>query len=407
VYVVSARRGSKAFDGPLSGPPDGAPAGLVLLSVCASPHNDRSSGDAMILQRYILRQLLTALLFAVGGLLFVLLPAILVNAVHKVGSAGLYALAKYLPLLFADLLPYILPLGFLLAVVSTFGRLAADRELTAIRMAGINPAKLMLPCVAVAALLGAGNNWIASSLAPNWKYMQRNYKRQVLESAVRLLSPGRTEVRIPGFFLKAARRDPVEPAVFYEAHISVFRKGEGEDPGSDLWMYADRVGFVFEGDLLHIEMRKARMIKGTSKIKSDSPTLTFDMNDLLEPTTEDRDRPKFLPSEEMQRRIDEGEVEGATVDQYTYEIHRRYALSATYLLFLLIGLPTGIRLRSGTQLAAFAAAVGYAIVYYVLSLQLGRQLFVSGMLSAVAASWITNAIGCAFGLTYTIRVLRE
>ena len=39
-----------------------------------------------------------------------------------------------------ELAPYLLPMAFLLGVVSTYGRLAAERELVAIRMAGIHPA---------------------------------------------------------------------------------------------------------------------------------------------------------------------------------------------------------------------------------------------------------------------------
>ncbi len=372
------------------------------------PSARRVGALVVTLQRYVLKQLLFALLIAGGGLLFVLLPALLVNAVHKVGSAGLLALVLYLPLVLADLVPYLLPLSFLLAVVTTFGRMAAEREWTAVRMAGIHPARLLIPGVVVAVLLGIGTDWLASTLAPTWKYRQRDYKRTVLQNAIRNFSPGRTEVRIPGFYLTAARRDPVKP-VFYDAQISIIRKGKESGADDSVWMVAERVGFELDekGDALVVRLHEARVIKGDVGLMNESPTIRIDFDDLIQPNKKNPDRPKFLASSEMSRRIEAGKISKQDADEYTYEIQRRHALAATYLLFLLIGFPTGIRLKSGTQLAAFAAAVAYAIAYYVLSLRLAQQLFLSETLPPALAPWITNAIGGLIGGFFTLKVLRE
>lgn len=358
----------------------------------------------MILQRYVLKQLLVALCFAAGGILFVLMPAILVNAVHKVGSAGLVALRGYLPLVLADLVPYLLPLGFLLAVVTTFGRLAADREWTAVRMAGINPVKLLVPCAVVAIVLAVATDWLTSTVAPQWAFQQRVYRRTVFANAFKNFSPGRTELRIPGFFLNAARRDPEHP-VFYEAHISILEHGDDED-AQDTWIYADRVSLMLQGNELVVDLQNMRLIKGgdTARISS---TLRLNLDDLLQVKESDPNRPKFLSSGEMRRRLLAGEGTPEEREEFTYEIHRRHALSATYLLFLLLGFPTGIRLKSGTQLAAFAAAVGYAIVYYVLSLRLAQQFYTSGILPAAFAPWIINSIAAPIATFMSWKVLRK
>lgn len=360
----------------------------------------------MTLQRYVLKQLLIAIAFAVGGILFVLMPAILVNAVHKVGSAGLFALAFYLPLVLADLVPYIFPLGFLLAVVTTFGRMAADREWTAVRMAGIQPAKLLLPGLGIAILLGLGTDWLASSLAPSWKYKQRDYKRTVMQNAVKRFSPGRTEVRIPGFFLTAARRDPKQP-IFYEAHISISRPGDDGQSDRSFWMFAERVGFELDGNVLIVRLSQARLIKGEQKLANEAPTFRIDLDEILRASGEDPTRAKFMTSGAMRDSIDGGALEDSKREEYVYEIHRRHALGATYLLFLLLGFPTGVRLRSSTQLAAFSVAVAYAIAYYVLSLRLAQQLHTSGTLPPALAPWITNIVGVAIGAFFSWKVVRE
>ena len=105
----------------------------------------------MKLQAYILRQMLTALLFGVVSIVVLAVPGVAVNAVHKLPAADASLLAAYLPTVLQTLAPYVLPLCFLLAVVGTYGRLAADREWTAIQMAGFHPLGRLLPGVALAA----------------------------------------------------------------------------------------------------------------------------------------------------------------------------------------------------------------------------------------------------------------
>lgn len=360
----------------------------------------------MTLQRYVLKQFLLALAFSLAGISFVLLPAILVNAVNKVGSAGLVALLGYLPLVVADLVPYIAPLAFLLAVVSTYGRMAAEREWTAVRAAGIHPANLLLPCALVALVLGAGTDWLASTLAPAWKLEQRNYKSAAVKEAVKRLAPGRTEFRVPGFFLKAARRDPVHP-IFYQAYVSILQKAGSEGGRKDLWAYADSVSFVLRDNVLWVYLANSRVIKGGDESKAAGVVeYQINLDELLKPDLNDPTRPRFMRSSDMRERIAQGKA-GESTDDYVYEIHRRHALAATYLLFLLLGFPTGILLRSGTQLAAFAVAVAYAIAYYVLSLRLADQLFATAVLPPAVAPWVTNALGGAVGAWLTLRVVRR
>ncbi len=360
----------------------------------------------MIIQRYVFKQLVSAIVFSVGAILFVLVPALLVSTVHKIGTAGLGALTGYLPLVFADLVPYIVPLGFLLAVVTTFGRLAADREWTAIRSAGINPFRLLTPCLIVAGTLVVGTNWLASEFSPAWKLRQRTFRREALENAVKRLSPGQTNLQFPGFFLSAASRDPDRP-VFYEANISILEQNSGSGEGQDLWMYADVVSFSFEGKLLIASFTNPVVISGAIAATNEGAEFSFDLDAMLDAKPYNPYRAKYVKSSEIRRRIKAGEVDEADLDEFVYEMHRRHALSATYLLFLLLGIPTGVRLRSSTQLAAFGSAIAYAMVYYVLSLQLARQLFQSGTLSAEIAPWIINVVGGVIGTVACFRVMRR
>jgi lipopolysaccharide export LptBFGC system permease protein LptF len=124
----------------------------------------------MLIQLYVLRQLLAALLFALGGLAVIVFPTVAVQAVNKLGAISVALLATYLPLVIAKLVPYLLPMAFLLAVVATYGRLAADRELIAIHLSGSHPLRLAVPGLMLAAPFVLGTNYLLGEVAPELDY---------------------------------------------------------------------------------------------------------------------------------------------------------------------------------------------------------------------------------------------
>lgn len=104
------------------------------------------------LHRYVLRELLknfgltvaalTALFTMGGGLL---------NAVRGGGAVGVGDLLKILPLLLPIVVTFTMPLAALFSATITYGRLAADNEITACRAAGINVSRLFAPALWLAA----------------------------------------------------------------------------------------------------------------------------------------------------------------------------------------------------------------------------------------------------------------
>ncbi|MEM7517832.1 MAG: LptF/LptG family permease, partial [Planctomycetota bacterium] len=61
----------------------------------------------------------------------------------------------------------------------------------------------------------------------------------------------------------------------------------------------------------------------------------------------------------------------------------------------------------GTQLGALAVAVGYALVYYILSMRLGKEFALSGVLPPAASAWVTTVLGSGFGLWLMRRAMRR
>lgn len=343
----------------------------------------------LTLQFYILRQLVAAILFSLGGIALVVVPTVAVQAIQKLQGVGLGAVLHYLPLVMVDLVPYLLPMAFLLGVVATFGRLAADRELVAVAGAGIHPWRIFVPGLALALPMMLATDWMLAEVAPDWKYDQRSFLRDQSESVFRSFGRGRTELEFGDFALKAAR---ASGNVFHEVILDVPYEG------TERTIVADAVELVFESDTLVIRFTNAEVLGEEGKLQLERPYLRWALEELFPRHKKERDSAKFLKTSEIRAALAFGDASPEKRKDFAYEIHARHALAATYVLFLLLGLPTGVLLKSGTQLAAFTGAVGYAFLYYVLALRLGRELAHFGAMSAVAAAWTTDLLFLALGL---------
>lgn len=352
----------------------------------------------MTLDRYILRQLALSTLFSVAALTAVVLPAIAVNAVHKLGGVGLGAVAAYIPLVAVGLLPYLASLGFLLAVVSVYGRLASDNEWLALTMAGVHPWRTLVPGLILAAVLGSGTYVLLAEISPRWKQEQSAFRNEALLQAFRTLAPGRTEIDLGRFYVGSVRRDG--PA-FVDAQIRI--PGEG---GEDLVLVADRAELVFEDDRLVLDLERMSSVKGAHLYFSDHIQFGVPLEELIRRSPSNPLRPSHRTSAAMREDLAAGTALDRWVLPYEFEIHQRRAIGATYLVFLLLGVPTGLWLRSGTQLVGLGAAALYAFAYYVLSLRLGSELSNTGLVSPSVAAWTTNGIGLAVAVLLLLRVRR-
>ena len=334
-------------------------------------------------------------------MLFIALPGIAAAAIHKLENANMVLVFGYLPLVVQNLTPYVLPIGFLLAVVSTYGRLAAENEWTAIMMAGVRPLKMFMPALMLAMGLGAGMYAMVSEVLPTLKKREKQYLIEAVRTSILNLSPGRSSIQFGGFNLHGIRDGPY----FREA---ILRKpGDEEDP--PLGVFARSVLLKLEGDILRVEMEHAKTIGPDAGAQITTARLEwrFDLTDFIPEDRRSFSTPRYRTSRSLVRAMAEGEVPEGQWHRFEYEVHARAAMSASMLLFFLLGAPTGLILRRGTRLGALAVSVGYALAYYLLSMRLGKQLALSETLPPALAAWLTTAIGTVIGVILMRKAIRR
>lgn len=352
------------------------------------------------LQWYILRELLLSFLFAVGGMFVLALPAVAVAAVSKLPGVPTLDVLRFMPILLAGLAPYVLPLGFLLAVVVTYGRLAADNEWTAIRMAGWNPLRMFLPGIVLASGLGLFNHYLAADMLPAIRMLQTQYSKEAFRDALTQIAPGSTELSFGKFFLSAERREGDD---FLDAFIYIPAR-KGKEPQR---LLADRVHFQFEGSVMYVHLKRARIVVGTADFQNENPVFRLDLDQLVQEKKENYDRLRYRTSTEIHAELDRGVPDRKRRHLLRYEVQARWAIASTYLMFLFLGGPTGILLRRGTQLGALGVAVGYALIYYILSMRLGSELTRGGAIPPELGAWTVVALGLVVGLILMRRMLKQ
>lgn len=359
------------------------------------------------LQLYLLRQLGLSFAFALGGTLFTVFPILTVSAIHKLSGVGMSAVVGYLPLMGMDVAPFLVPLAFLLALVACFGRLASDNEWTAMRMAGVHPLRVLTVPLIVGVAFSLAAYVLLGEVRPRWKYEQDGYRIEAVKKAFRGLSPGRTELHFGEFYLNAAFR---EGNRFYEVVIEIPR-GEDKDR---LALLADEAAFQFENgapeadgadDALVIDFVNVRSVKNDEFISNEHPRFRLPLDRLIRPSSRSQYKAKFKTSARLREEVSSGELGPEEQRLYTYEIHRRYALACSFLVFTLLGVPTGLWRKSSTQLGALASAVGFCFLYFVIVIRFGKGAAYSGTLHPVIAAWLANGLGVLGGIAFVRKVL--
>ncbi len=369
------------------------------------------------LQLYILRDLLTGFAFTLGGVFVLTVPAAAAIAVQKLPGVEVRALAMSISLVLSGLMPYVLPLAYLLTVVVTYGRLAADNEWTAIRMSGTNPLQMLLPGAAFGLVLSVFTLWMAGDVLPEIRTHEKHLYFEALSEAFKKFSPGRTEIPLGEFYLSAASRNG---DWFEDAYVYVPADKEHEART----ILAERVRFATDDDSVYAIFKNARIVMRRSgpgatgaengaesgegtvvDFQNAEPTVRMEISGLQPEKEGSYTRVRYLKSREMRAALAQGVPDKSREKEYRFEIQGRRALASTYLVFLLLGASTALLMRRGTQLGAIAVSVGYALLYYLLSMRLAKVLAGDNVLPPELAAWSVIALGLVGGYFLTRKAL--
>lgn len=358
------------------------------------------SSDAVILRtlldRYIFSELLSPFGLSLGALCFVMLTRELLRLVELLVSkgVGLWAVIKVFSILLPSFLVLTLPIAGIIASITAFGRLSYDKELVAMRAAGLSLFRLTQPVLLFAVFVFSLTLWLAQWGQP-WSSM--NLKKVALnllrDQLVLALEHGTFNEPMPkltiyvpddgsgrpskGIFI-SDERDPAAPRVIVAEHYDVLL-----DSAHDL------VSLRLLSGVIH---NRPYQTDQYEQIAFATYDLRLNLSQSGYAAVEER--PTY---ETILARLTESRWTDTQALRRLMEHYKDLAFPTASLVFCLLGVPVGIVSKRSGRIGGFAVGVLIVVVYYVLNVAC-EFLVTTLMIPPFAGAWLPNGLFAAITL---------
>jgi lipopolysaccharide export system permease protein len=134
--------------------------------------------------------------------------------------------------------------------------------------------------------------------------------------------------------------------------------------------------------------------------------LTLNLAAALPEVTRATTSPAELSMEALRSAIEQKRKEGGNANAERSELHRRFSLPFSCVVFALLALPLSIRPIWGFRSYGFAISIVIIVTYYVL-LTVGETLGKKGTLPPAIALWLPNLVLGTIGVVLFTRTTQE
>ncbi|MGQ9677928.1 MAG: LptF/LptG family permease [bacterium] len=384
-----------------------------------------------VFEREILLQIFPSFLFAIVILSFILLMDRLFLLADLLVRKGVPV--KIVGEVMLLSLPFVLsisaPLAVLIGGVITFGRMAQDNEITAVRAAGIPTWRIFVPVLVGGSILMPLMAIFNGFILPESQYKVRNLLTDIARKKPSL----RIQERIflddfPGYMVYIGSIDERRSTI---ANVVIFEKSAGRGIPAFVTAPRGRIDYTADDQYLILSLYDGEMHElltngNYRRLLFAQHTINIPMEDNLlrrsrDYRSDDETRLpqllKLINEEksaviELNRQLDSLVKQDLNpeVKQFQYdeiktklrykklefvrsltEVHKRLSLAFSALFFLLFGAPLGVVLRRGGIGTGFLVGLIFFAVYYVMLLG-GENFAESGRLSPFLGMWLPNIL---------------
>lgn len=381
-----------------------------------------------LLSRYLSRVVLVTSVSGILVFVFLLLMGNVMRDTLNLLAEGTIPFSLFLELVWL-LVPYAvsfaMPMGILIGILLTMGRLSANHELTALKAAGISLWSISAPALLVA----LGGSLLALYINAIYAPVARASYKEILNDLVRndplrFIVPRAFIHDFPGYVLYVGHKDEDTMQRFWlweldeeRRAVRLLRAREGAfsfDESADALILTLVDGFT--------ELRDPDNPDDLSRIQ---PTLSFrdarirlPLASLLGAASQPRRIGNFTMPELLERMRSAKSLMDAESDPEIraearrdwhasrYQISRRFAMAASVFSLALFAVPLGIRVGRTETHANFAIAMGIAMAYYVSLVVIGWAENAPALHPELLV-WLPNVIAQALGFFLLARANRH
>ncbi|MEW6298797.1 MAG: LPS export ABC transporter permease LptF [Thermodesulfobacteriota bacterium] len=355
-----------------------------------------------ILSRYIVCEIVPPFLFGLLIFTFVLFTARVLKLVELVVNRGVSPLqiAKIFLHVTPAFFEITVPMAFLLGLLWGFGRLAADREILALKGCGVSLYQMALP-VTVCTVFIVGATLCLTLYVTPWS--NASLKALLYEITKTHATAGLKEKTFNNDFQGLViYAEEIHPPgnLLHGVMIADSRDKQRKDI-----LFAP-TGLVISDEQTHL--LTLRLLDGTMNsvgtlTKSYQTThfsvydVTLNLGLVLAEAKEPTRNPQEMSLGELRAVIRQKQQEGAPSHTELVEWYRRFALPFSCVVFTLLALPLSTRRLWSPRSHGFAMSLGLIFAYYLL-LTTGETLGKKGALPPVIAAWLPNVVLGGVGL---------
>ena len=201
------------------------------------------------LNKYLFEQSLIPFLLSVAVITTVLFLQFLIRAVDRFLGKGLDALTifEYLYLNLAWIIALSVPMSLLISSVMTYGRMAQQNEITALKSAGINLYNIIKPAMLFSSLVGIGLCLFNNFILPEMNYNARLLARDIYKKKPELsIEPGYFVDMIPQYTMIVNEMDGKD---FKD--VKIFSKNQKSEQTT---IYANQGSLSSDGNMITINL---------------------------------------------------------------------------------------------------------------------------------------------------------
>ncbi len=327
-----------------------------------------------IIDRYIGRQVVFSTLFAVMVLTVVLVLGNVVQLINDLmkSQIPLGAILKSIAYLMPFSLAFTIPWGLLTAILLVFGRLSADNELIALRMAGQSIPRICVPVFIIAGALSAACLWINATVAPRAEAaIKSTLFKAALDDPLKLFVADQVTETIPGYKIYVASKEGNE--------LFGFRMVQTEGIRAQKLILAEKVTVdpSEDGSEIQLVMENAQFL--TTIQESNDPavptikqllppveetTQVISLAELIKKST--RRRPSQMSTKDLIAASKDESEEPGERSSFRVEAQKRFSFSMACITFALIGVPLGITAQRRETSSGFVISLGVAAIYFMM-----------------------------------------
>jgi lipopolysaccharide export system permease protein len=358
-----------------------------------------------LLDRYIFTELLSPFLVSLGALCFVMLTKELLRLVELLVSKGVgfFAVLKVFAHLLPSFLVLTLPIAGIIASITAFGRLSFDKELVAMRTAGLSLLRLTRPVFLFALSVFGLTLWLAQYGQPwsstNLKKVALNLLRDQLVLALE----------------RGTFNEPIPKVMIYVSDLGEDQSATGIFVSDERNADDPRVIVARQYQVL-IELASnqvaLRLHDGVIHSKPDEIDLyqriafsTYDLKLSLSQSgySSNEDRPSY---EAIMAQLAQSQGRDPGALRRLTEYYKDLAFPTASLIFCILGVPVGIVSKRSGRIGGFAVGVLVVIVYYVLNVTC--EFFVTNTtISPFAGAWLPNVIFMVVTAVWFFKMSRQ